>query len=128
MRPAKSADYVDQLIDFVEQRLPVWRIAHRTGLTEQQIRYRLRAVGLDLRIDKPLPPVPSEPVVIRRRNGWIRKFTEAEDDQLLALERQGLTLTQIARAMDRRPGSVRARLECLARREAREEFQSGVRA
>lgn len=126
MRPSNSALYVDQMAEMVEQRVPVWRMAHRLGLSQQQVIYRLRATGLDPRVDQPLPPVPTEPVILQRKTGLLRKFTQAEDDQLLALDAQGLTLTEIARVMGRRPGSVRARLECLARRAAREEFQQGV--
>lgn len=51
--------------------------------------------------------------------GKIRRFTDEEDRQLLALERDGLNPSEIGRALCRRPHSITARLMILARREAR---------
>ncbi len=118
----------DHLLAMADEGFSVGRMAQAAKLSKQQVRYRLRREGVDPRLEKPLPPVPREPLVLVRKSGLVRKFHEAEDARLLELEAQGLRPCEIARALERHPGSVRARLEFLALRDAREEFQQGIAA
>lgn len=66
-------------------------------------------------------PVPAEPIVTRRGDHVVRRFTKAEDALLLKLEGEGLTSSQIARRLDRKPNSITGRLLTLARHEDRRE-------
>lgn len=59
--------------------------------------------------------------VLKRGNHLVRAFTPEEDARLLALEAQGLTHTEIGRALGRKPNSVKGRLMTLARRDERAE-------
>lgn len=61
------------------------------------------------------------PAVTRRGNHEVRRFTEQEDAELLALEAEGLSYTAIARRLGRARTSIENRLITLARREARKE-------
>lgn len=61
------------------------------------------------------------PAVMQRGNHQVRRFTDAEDAQLLALEAEGISLSEIARRMGRARNSVQGRLMTLARRDARKE-------
>jgi hypothetical protein len=128
MKKGSSHLHVDAIAELVERGVAPWRIAHRTGLTMSQVRYRLRVENLDPYIRNPLPPVPESPIIHKRGDGIVRRFTAADDAQLLALDAQGLSVAEIARRMGRRDNSIHGRLECLARRAAREEFQQGVSA
>jgi IS30 family transposase len=61
------------------------------------------------------------PPVVKRGNHVVRRFTAEEDEQLLAMERAGVRVRQIARALGRKDNSIRGRLMCLVRREERAE-------
>lgn len=56
---------------------------------------------------------------MKRGNHIVRAYTPEDDATLLELERQGWTDSQIGRALNRRPNSVRGRLMTLAWREER---------
>jgi hypothetical protein len=78
-----------------------------------------------------VPPVPTEPRIERRGDHIVRRFTQAEDAELLALEAQGLNDNQIGKRIGRRPNSVRGRLLILSRHADRREramAQAGERA
>lgn len=66
-------------------------------------------------------PVPTEPLVSRRGNHVVRRFTQAEDAELLRLEAEGLNPSEIGRRLNRKPNSITGRLMILARHEARRE-------
>ena len=79
-------------------------------------------------IERPGPPPPVHsvgPMVVRRGNHDVRRFTADEDTRLLALEAQGLGYSEIGRHMGRKPNSIRGRLATLARRDARAEELGG---
>ncbi len=72
------------------------------------------------------PPNPRKPVaemrgplVMRRGEHEIRRFTEDEDRRLVALSKRGFSYGHIAQQIGRKPNSVRGRLMSLARREER---------
>lgn len=66
-------------------------------------------------------PVPVEPVVEKRGDHVVRRFTVDEDERLKALEAQGLPIAEIARRLDRRGNSIKGRLYTLARHDDRRE-------
>jgi IS30 family transposase len=59
------------------------------------------------------------PMVVRRGNHVVRRFTPEEDEKLLRLEAQGLPVIEIARQLGRRHNSITGRLMALARRDER---------
>ncbi|HEY0339986.1 MAG TPA: hypothetical protein VGC34_04215, partial [Steroidobacteraceae bacterium] len=72
------------------------------------------------------PPMPRLVGPFRRKGGLIWPFTEAEDNALLVLERQGLNYSAMAREMlrmfpdrPRQPPTLKYRLLTLARYEER---------
>lgn len=72
------------------------------------------------------PPKPQRPRVglvssaeVFRNGHVVRRYTTEEDERLLALEAEGLSLSEIGRRLGRRHNSIRARLMTLARRDAR---------
>ena len=61
---------------------------------------------------------PTEPIVVQVPGGRVqRRFTAAEDEQLLDLARQGLPRPEIGRRLGRAHSSVAIRLLLLAARE-----------
>jgi len=65
-----------------------------------------------------IAPHYTQASVGRKSPGRGRAFTPAEDQRLLELSDQGVSRREIARALDRRPNSIRARLYTLARCDA----------
>jgi hypothetical protein len=57
---------------------------------------------------------------VHERSGHlVRRFTEAEDEQILVLKERGLTNAAIGRRLKRAPHSILGRLMTLARQDAR---------
>lgn len=96
-------------------------IADELGASIGAVRWQLLTAGaLDPSKPNRLPAVPSEPREIARGGHVVRRFTQAEDARLLALDSQGLPRSQIARTLGRPHNSVRARLMTIARHQERE--------
>lgn len=91
-----------------------------TPISEGSIAWQCLRVGADLPPARRKKP-NADPRPMQRGGHTVRPFTEAEDAQLLELERSGTSIANIGRKMDRRHNSVRARLMILARRDARAE-------
>lgn len=97
------------------------QIALKLGCSVGSVSWALLRLGVDLHADRPLPEVPVEPVIRGRGRHVFRLYTQAEDQQLLALEAEGLNASQIGRRLGRRTNSIVGRLATLARRDARAE-------
>ncbi|HEV2530919.1 hypothetical protein [Phenylobacterium sp.] len=119
-----SEEEVERLVALRERGLSEAVIARMVGCCQGSVSWALLREGIDVHLDRRLPPVPAEPVVQHRCGHLVRRFTQAEDAQLLALEAQGLTVHAISRRLGRRNNSVLGRLRTLARREARAEHQA----
>lgn len=65
------------------------------------------------------------PLVVRRGDHVVRRFTSDEDERLIELEATGENLSAIARALGRQRNSVLGRLMTLARRDDRRERAHG---
>ena len=95
------------------------RIGERLGLSPGYVSW----LCLVNAIEKPGTSFPTsrvKPGSIEGRGGHeIRRYTAEEDDELLRLEAAGTNYSAIARALGRKPNSIRGRLATLARREAR---------
>lgn len=66
-------------------------------------------------------PAPRRSIPALRSGHLVRPFSEAEDEQLLAFEAQGLNYTEIGRRLGRKPNVIRGRLLTLARHQSRAE-------
>lgn len=97
------------------------RIAEHFGMSKGWVAWHCLVHG----IEKPGARNRSggtKPGTVEKRGKFlVRRYSEAEDAQLLALESKRLTYNAIARELGRKPNSVRGRLATLARREARAE-------
>jgi transposase-like protein len=122
---APGARLTEQQIDRIaclrEHGVGVARIAREIGCSESAVEWQCLKLGIEPPRPGRLPPVPTEPLVIRRGTRFVRRFTAAEDAQILAMSAAGKTLTEIARALDRRVHSIIGRKMTLARHEARRE-------
>jgi hypothetical protein len=101
-------------------------IARILRVSEGLISWHCLVQGADPPGSRPLNAVARGPQVMRRGNHHVRRFTPAEDERLLALERDGLKLDVIAKRLGRPRNSVLGRLYTLARHEARAELSPPV--
>lgn len=121
-RPPLTEAQLERIAELTEDgRYTVARIARMVGCSEGSVGWAQLKLGVDRHPTKPLPPVPTEPVVARRGEHVVRRYTQAEDAELLRLEAQGLPAYRIGKRLGRRANSIVGRLRTLARREARAE-------
>jgi DNA-binding CsgD family transcriptional regulator len=125
-RAPLSADEIERIIEMRERRMSSRAIAVEIGCHEGSVDWALLREGVDIHQDRPLPPVPTQPVVMARGGHQVRRFTADEDRLLLLLEAGGCNPCQIARQLGRRHNSVVGQLRSLARRDARAEAQAGA--
>jgi hypothetical protein len=65
---------------------------------------------------------PDRPVIMQRGTHQVRLFTTDEDKRLLDMSMQGMSISEMSRALGRRHNSIKGRLMCLARRDERMEM------
>jgi len=93
------------------------QIAEALGMSHGAVYWHCLSLGA---ISPKAPPKRSVgPLVVKRGNHVVRRFTPEEDETLLKLEAEGKTLTEMSRAIDRRTNSVKGRLLTLGRIEER---------
>lgn len=98
-------------------------IARRLGVSHGAVSWYCLRQGVEPPKPRRLDPVPVQPVVNKRGNHVVRKFTQAEDALLVKLDMQGFRPSIIAKMMGRRSNSIAGRLASLARRDARAEMR-----
>lgn len=114
---------IERIVTLREKRWTETAIAEEIGCCVGSVSWALLREGVDIHADRPLAPVPIEPLTYRRGGCLVRRYTQADDAQLLALEAAGHTTHRIAIIMGRRFNSVIGRLRTLARRQERELHQ-----
>lgn len=92
-----------------------------TKVTASCIHWQCLRVGADRPKHLRGRSAPPPPAPYLRNGRPVRPYTPVEDQQLLALEAQGLSESEIGRRCGRKPNSIRGRLMTLARIEARRE-------
>ena len=106
--------------DIIERRERGWgydQLAERHGVSPGAIHYQCLKHGA-VSPRQRVRPVPTEAKERIGRDGRVQRcFTVAEDKQLIALESQGLSYSEISRRTGRAYTSVRIRLMSLAMRE-----------
>ena len=117
---------IDRIVEMRERGETYALIARAIDCSESIVSWHCLRLG----VEPPTPGLPSEgirgPLVVERKGFTVRRYTEADDVQLLALEAEGLSNSEIGRRMGRQPNSVLGRLYTLARRQARREALEGV--
>lgn len=112
-----STTQVDEIVEKRERGWSYERLANRFDVSPGAIHYQcLKNGAVSPRQRRPV--TPTERHTHKTRDGRLqRRFTASEDDQMLELEAQGLSLSAIAETMGRARTSVRIRLLTLALRE-----------
>lgn len=127
-RTVISDEMEEKIIDWREQGKSCHWIAERLGIPTATIYShcltwgiespRTRAKVLSSHTDRPLTYV--------RGNQVVRRYTPNEDQIIQSMRVNGETCTEIAKHLDRKPGSIRRRLCTLARNAARMEEAANV--
>ena len=118
-----SAEQIDEACALREAGWSCARIARKFGVSPGCISWHCLKLLADPPKPRPLPPVPTAPVVARRNGHEVRRFTSEEDQRLLDMATAGARKCDMARALDRKSNSITGRLMTLARREEREMSQ-----
>lgn len=114
-----TRDQLDALAEMREAGMSCARIARRLGMSRGAVHWQCMRLGVVAPEDRGrVPVVPETPLVARRGDHVVRRFTRDEDARLLALEAEGLSIGEIARRLGRPANSVRGRLATLARHDA----------
>ncbi|WP_368999728.1 hypothetical protein [Pseudophaeobacter sp. C1-32P7] len=97
-------------------------IAERLGMSHGAVYWHCLRLGADSpKSQEHAPPVERGPMIVCRSGHQVRRFTADEDRKLIEMEAAGLTASEMARRLNRKPNSVTGRLMTLARTEARKE-------
>jgi len=118
-----TPEIMEQVTELRENGWSYQRISKKVGVSPGSISWYCLREGIESPRNeaKVLPQTRPGPMVVKRGNHVVRAFTPDEDDQLLAMEAEGLSRSEIARRLDRKPNSIRGRLMVLGRHEARAE-------
>lgn len=119
--PKYSRKQIEQAAALRETGLTYSAIADRTGMSEGAVYYHCLRLGADHPKLADAPTRWSGPMVLKRGNHVLRRFTPEEDQRILDMELAGSAVADIARALGRKPNSVKGRLMTLARRDTRAE-------
>ena len=114
-----TEDQVEEITAYRERGKSVPWIAQRFNLRPGSLDRMLRDMGVfpegwTLKVRSTDQPY-------LRKGAVVRPYSEEEDAQLQSLRLERRTLTDIAKRLDRKPGSVRARLIALANKAQLEE-------
>lgn len=119
--PKYSQETLDEAARLRETGLSLTRIAEQLSMSPGAVYWHCLRLGADAPKAKPLSARALGPAEMRRGNHVLRRFTAEEDARLLEMEATGARVFEIARALKRKPNSVRGRMMTLARHEARQE-------
>ena len=118
-----TTEQANAIAEMREAGLSISRIAQKLGMSDGSVAWQCLKFAADppkLATRVPARTAPG-PVVVMRGGHQVRHFTPEDDAQLLALEAERLTISEIARRLGRKPNSIRGRLYTLARHDARRE-------
>ena len=116
-------DQIDEMAELREQGKTAREISEHFAakgvkVTAASISWQCLRVGADIPIERRKTFKPAEKPY-NRSGRPVRPFTENEDEQLRALDAEGLRHAEIGRRLQRKPNSIKGRLMVLARHEAR---------
>lgn len=120
-RPNLNDEQKALIADLREKGLSYGVIGQRLNLSEGAISWYCLVGGIESpNTRRRVPPTLKYRSYVRNGREVIT-FTADDDAQLLVLEGEGKTYSEIGKIMGRMPNSVRGRLATLARHEARKE-------
>lgn len=115
--PRLDDDAILRALEMREAGRSCLTIAKKLGVSEGAIHYQCLRHGI-VSPRQRRTTAPTEPIAIVGPSGRVqRRFTQAEDEQLMALEAQGMAYQAIARHIGRAYTSVRMRLLAIALRD-----------
>lgn len=120
-KPIINEEKLEKIAEMRERGVSCAAIGKTIGMSRGAVNWHCLKEGIE-------PPNPQDlkahnpgPAVVKRGNHVVRRFTEEEDQRLLAMEAQGLKRCEMARALGRKGNSITGRLMTLARRDERAE-------
>ena len=120
--PARK--YTDEQLDEAarlrEAGMSINAIGKRLGMSPGSVSWHCLKLGADSPTTATNVPDYSGPMIMRRGDHLVKRFTPEEDARLLQMDIDGERVCDMARAIGRPANSVRGRLMTLARREERE--------
>lgn len=118
-RRLTSADY-EEMAELRERSWSYERIASKFGVSPGCVAWNCLRLGAEPRRLQGKPrhfPVFGSNSVVKRGNHLLRHFTPEEDAKLAEFQKRGLTVSQMARELGRKPNSVTGRLLTIGRHE-----------
>lgn len=118
-RPKITLAQSDQIAGYREAGRSYQWIANRLDLSEGAVSWHCLTRGIEPPNPRPVRADRASQEAYRRGAHLVRLFSPEEDRRLLDLEATGITLSEIARRLDRRRNTIAGRLATLARRDER---------
>lgn len=116
--PKYDRETIDKMTDLRERGNSYQAIANRLGMSLGAVYWHCLRLG----VEKPGTPKNKTnigPMQVKRGNHVVRRFTREEDDRIQEMAIAGKNNSEIARALGRKPNSIKGRLLTLARRDER---------
>ncbi|GBU17258.1 MULTISPECIES: helix-turn-helix domain-containing protein [Methylobacterium] len=110
---------IERIAEMRGRNVPMAVIGLALDCSASSVNYHCLRLGIDAPKTAKCTTHVIGPMLVQRSGHVVRRFTPEEDTRLLALEAEGLTPTEIARALGRRHNTVTARLATLARHQER---------
>ena len=118
-KPIITDEKLEKIIRMRERGASMAAIGRAVGMSLGAVNWHCLKEGIEPPNPKDLREHKIGPLVVKRGNHLVRRFTAEEDRQLLELEAKGLKKSEIAKAMGRKSNTITGRLRTLARREER---------
>lgn len=112
---------LEQIAEMRERGLSCELIGRSVGISGEMVHWECLKHGIESpnTKNKVLPQTCPGPIMMQRGDHVVRRYTPDEDRDLMALEAEGLTYSEIGRRMGRSRNSVHGRIMTLARQEER---------
>lgn len=117
-RKKHSEETCERAAEMREEGFTYKQIGDELGMSQASVYWHCLRLGADSPTSPPKTNIG--PLVTKRGDHTVRRFTPEEDAKMLEMEQAGATRSDIARALGRRHNSVIGRLLTLARKDERE--------
>ena len=117
-----SNDTIASAARMRERGMTFGQIGKKLGMSPSAVSWHCLRLGADSPNCQHNVARTKGPMEVKRGNHVVRRFTDAEDAELLRREAAGERISEIARALGRRHNSITGRLMTLARRQERQKL------
>jgi len=117
--PKYSEETLNEAAEMREAGSTYAAIAKRLEMSQGAVYWHCLRLGADS--PKAPPKTNVGPSLVKRGNHVVRRFSPEEDEKILRLSGEGVSLSEISRSLGRKHNSVKGRLMTLARRDERAE-------